>query len=59
MIFEKGEIIMKLFIGILFAAAILGGFAGSEISDTPFSITGMIIGGVSIAAVLLGLGPRP
>lgn len=47
---------MKLFIGILFAAAILGGFAGGEISDTSFSIIGMIIGGVGTAAVLLGLG---
>ncbi|MCI5057100.1 MAG: hypothetical protein MRY83_13385 [Flavobacteriales bacterium] len=47
---------MKLFIGILFAAAILGGLAGGEISSTSFSVLGMIIGGVGTAAVLLGLG---
>ena len=47
---------MKLFTGILFAAAILGGFAGGEISDTSFSVLGMIIGGVGTATVLLGLG---
>jgi len=47
---------MKLFIGILFAATILGGFAGGEISGTSFSVLGMIIGGVGTAAVLLGLG---
>ena len=32
---------MKLFIGILFAATILGGFAGGEISGTSFSVLGM------------------
>lgn len=47
---------MKLFIGILMAASILGGFAGGEISGTSFSILGMIIGGVGTAAVLLSLG---
>lgn len=47
---------MKLFIGILLAATIIGGFAGGEITDTSFSIVGAVIGGVSTAAILLGLG---
>lgn len=47
---------MKLFIGILLAATIAGGFAGGEILETSFSVLGAIVGGVGTAAVLLGLG---
>tara|TARA_B100001167_G_C16550762_1_gene203330 strand:+ start:139 stop:423 length:285 start_codon:yes stop_codon:yes gene_type:complete len=47
---------MKLFIAILIAATLIGGFAGGEIMDINFSILGAVIGGVGTAAVLLGLG---
>jgi hypothetical protein len=47
---------MKIFIGVLFAAVILGGFAGGELLDKTFSILGAVVGGVGTAAVLLGLG---
>lgn len=47
---------MKLFLIILAAATILGGFAGAEIFNTSFSIIGAVIGGVGTAAILLGLG---
>lgn len=47
---------MKLFIGILIAATIIGGFAGGEVMDTTFSILGAAIGGIGTAAILLGLG---
>lgn len=47
---------MKIFLGVLLAATIIGGFVGAEIFDVAFSITGAVIGGVGTAAVLLGLG---
>ena len=47
---------MKLFLWVLFAAAVLGGLVGGEIAHTSFSITGAVIGGVVTGVVLLGLG---
>ena len=47
---------MKIFIYVLIAAAIIGGFAGGELSDTTFSIVGMVVGGLGTGAILLGLG---
>lgn len=47
---------MKMFIFVLLAATIIGGFAGGEIMHLPFSILGAVIGGVGTAAALLGLG---
>lgn len=47
---------MKLFIAILFAATIVGGFVGGELSGATFTLTGAVVGGVGTAAVLLGLG---
>ncbi len=47
---------MKLFLGVLLAATIIGGFAGAEIFDTSFSIIGAVVGGLGMGAVLLGLG---
>lgn len=47
---------MKLFIGVIVAAAIIGGFVGGELMDRTFSVIGAVVGGVGLAAVLLGLG---
>lgn len=47
---------MKLFIGLIIAATIIGGFVGAEITDDDFSITGAVIGGVGVYSFLLGLG---
>ena len=45
---------MKLFVSVIIVAIVIGGFAGSGLMDSSFSITGAIVGGVG-AAVLLGL----
>ena len=47
---------MKIFIAVIVLATIVGGFVGGEIMDRTFSITGAVVGGVGLAAVLLGLG---
>lgn len=47
---------MKVFIAIILAAIVIGGFVGAELMDSSFSITGAVVGGVGTAAVLLGLG---
>ncbi|MFL1547411.1 hypothetical protein, partial [Pseudomonas sp. O39] len=47
---------MKKFIGIIIVATIVCGFVGGELTDKTFSITGAVIGGVSLAAILMGLG---
>lgn len=47
---------MKIFLWVLFVAAVIGGFVGGEMMDTSFSITGVVVGGVGTGAVLLGLG---
>lgn len=47
---------MKIFILVLIAATIIGGFSGGEVMDDTFSILGAVIGGVGTAAVLLGIG---
>lgn len=47
---------MKLFLAILIGATIIGGFVGGELSDTTFTLTGAVVGGIGTAAVLLGLG---
>ena len=48
--------LMKLFIGLIIAAAVIGGFVGAEITDDDFSITGAVIGGVGVFSALMGLG---
>ena len=47
---------MKIFIAVIPAAVVIGGFVGAELMDSSFSITGAVVGGVGTAAVLLGLG---
>ncbi len=47
---------MKIFIAVIIAATIIGGFVGAEFMNNIFSITGAVIGGVGTAAILLGLG---
>lgn len=47
---------MKLFITVILAAVVIGGFVGGELMDSSFSITGAVVGGVGTAAVLLGVG---
>ncbi|MFC7301094.1 hypothetical protein [Cognatiluteimonas weifangensis] len=47
---------MKIFIAVIVLATIVGGFVGGELMERTFSITGAAIGGVGLAAVLLGLG---
>ena len=47
---------MKLFLIVILAATVIGGFAGAEVLDTSFSVIGAVIGGVGTAAALLGLG---
>lgn len=47
---------MKLFIAVIIATTVIGGFVGAELMDSSFSITGAVGGGVGTAAILLGLG---
>ncbi len=47
---------MKLFITAIVAATIIGGFVGGELTNTLFTLTGAVIGGVGLTALLLGLG---
>jgi hypothetical protein len=47
---------MKLFIGLIIAAAVISGFVGAEITGDDFSITGAVIGGVGVFGALMGLG---
>src|SRR4051812_47633879 len=45
-----------MFLLVVIASAILGGFVGGELADRTFLLGGAVIGGVGVAAVLLGLG---
>ena len=45
---------MKIFVNVILAATIIGGFVGGELMGRTFSLTGAVIGGVGLAAVLLG-----
>ncbi len=47
---------MKIFIVVLIAATVIGGFVGAELTYTNFPITGEIIGGVGTFSILMGLG---
>ncbi len=47
---------MKIFIAVIIAAIVIGGFVGGELMGRTFSLTGAVIGGVGLASVLLGLG---
>lgn len=47
---------MKMFLAVVAAAIVIGGFVGAELMDSSFSITGAVVGGVGTAAGLLGLG---
>jgi hypothetical protein len=47
---------MRLFILVIVAAAVIGGFVGGELMGMTFSLTGAVVGGLGLAAVLLGLG---
>lgn len=51
-----GSAQMKVFVLVLVAATVIGGFVGGEISDRTFSILGAVVGGVGTATVLLSLG---
>jgi hypothetical protein len=47
---------VKLFIAVIIAAIVIGGFVGAELMGNSFSITGAVVGGVGTAAILLGIG---
>src|ERR1035437_3633526 len=47
---------MKVFVVVIIVATMIGGFVGGELTDSTFLLTGAVIGGVGVAAVLLGLG---
>lgn len=47
---------MRAFIIVLVVATVVGGFVGGELMGTTFSLTGAVVGGVGVGAVLLGLG---
>lgn len=47
---------MKIFVLVLAAAVVIGGFVGGELIGGAFSITGAVVGGVGTFAVLMGLG---
>ncbi len=47
---------MKLFITSIVAATIIGGFVGGELTNTLFTLTGAVVGGVGLTTLLLGLG---
>ena len=47
---------MRLFICVIIAATVIGGFVGGELMATTFSITGAVVGGVGLATILIGLG---
>ncbi len=47
---------MKLFILVIIAATIIGGFVGGELTDQTFTLTGAVIGGIGLASILLALG---
>lgn len=47
---------MKIFILVIIAATVVGGFVGGEVTDQPFTILGATLGGVGTFAVLMGLG---
>ena len=47
---------MRAFVIVLVVAAAVGGFVGGELMDASFSITGAVVGGVGVGALLLGLG---
>jgi len=47
---------MKVFIAVIVAAIVIGGFVGGELTARTFMLTGAVIGGVGTASVLLGLG---
>ena len=54
----REKAVMKIFIYVLIATAILGGFADGELSDDTFSIIGMVVGGVGNSPVVLVLKPE-
>lgn len=47
---------MKVFILVITAAAVIGGFIGGEITDQTFTVWGAAIGGVGTFTVLMSLG---
>jgi hypothetical protein len=47
---------LKLFIAVIIASAVIGGFIGGELTGDTFTITGAAIGGVGLTVVLLSLG---
>lgn len=47
---------MRLFICVIIAATVIGGFVGGELMATTFSITGAVVGGAGLATILIGLG---
>lgn len=47
---------MRAFVVVLVVATVVGGFVGGELMGMSFSVTGAVVGGVGVGAVLLGLG---
>ncbi len=47
---------MKIFVLVIIAATVIGGFIGGEVTDQTFTIWGAALGGVGTFAVLMGLG---
>src|SRR5664279_3923239 len=47
---------MKIFAVVILVATIVGGFVGGELAHRAFSMTGAVVAGLGVAAILLGLG---
>ena len=47
---------MKIFIVVVIVSAIIGGFVGGELTDRTFLLTGAVIGGIGVGAIIFGLG---
>lgn len=47
---------MKIFILVILAATLIGGFIGGELTEQTFTVWGAMLGGVGTFAILMGLG---
>lgn len=47
---------MKIFVFVIIAATIIGGFVGGELMEVMFSLTGAVIGGLGTFTILMSLG---
>jgi hypothetical protein len=47
---------MRAFVIVLIVSTVVGGFVGGELMGKTFTLTGAVVGGVGVGAVLLGFG---